>query len=187
MSKLYDRLEPALVSFIRAQRMFFVGTAPLAAEGHVNLSPKGHDTLAVLDERTLAYLDLTGSAAETVAHLKENGRIVLMWCAFEGPPKILRVHGRGTPYFPGDGEYDRLALHLPALPGARAIVRIDATRVADSCGFAVPEYRYEKDREQLVRWAERKGADGLAEYQAAKNATSIDGLPALPLPGRDEP
>ncbi len=180
MSKLHDCIDPSLAAFIRAQKMFFVATAPLSAEGHVNVSPKGLDALAVIDERTVAYLDLTGSGAETIAHLRENGRITLMWCAFEGAPKIVRVHGRGTPVYPGEAEYDRLALHLPDLPGARAIIRVDAERVSDSCGFSVPLYVFEGQRDQLVKWAERKGADGLVDYREERNAESIDGLPAFP-------
>jgi pyridoxamine 5'-phosphate oxidase-like protein len=180
MGDTYAGVDGELAAFLTGQHVFFVATAPLAADGHVNLSPKGLDTFRIVDRQTVAYLDLTGSGAETIAHLRENGRIALMWCAFEGPPKIVRVHGRGTVVYPGDPEFDRLALHLPNVAGARSIIRVDADRVSDSCGFSVPLYTFEGQRDQLVKWAERKGADGLVAYREERNAESIDGLPAFP-------
>ncbi|MBX3426047.1 MAG: pyridoxamine 5'-phosphate oxidase family protein [Pirellulales bacterium] len=165
--------------FIERQNVFFVATAPLAAAGRVNLSPKGLDSLRVLDELTVAYLDLNGSGAETIAHLRENGRITLMFCAFEGPPNILRMQGTGEAIFPGSTEYAALAERLPALPGIRAIIRVHCQRISFSCGFGVPRYEYVENRRQLTAWAEQKGPAGLAEYQRKNNRVSIDGLPAL--------
>lgn len=179
MGKLYDRLDERNCEFIRRQRMFFVATAPLAAEGHVNLSPKGLESFAILGPREVAYADLVGSGIETVAHLRENGRIVFMFCAFEGPPRILRLHGRGEVVEPGDAAFDALAARLPRYPDVRAIVRADLGRISDSCGYGVPQYRFEAERRQLVDWSERKGRDGLREYLAEHGVRSIDGLPAL--------
>ena len=160
--------------------MFFVATAPRADDGHLNLSPKGlSGTFAVLDPRTVAYLDLTGSGVETIAHLRENGRIVVMFCAFEGPPRIVRLHGRGEAVLPGDEGFDDLVARFPTRPGIRSVIRVDVQRVADSCGFGVPVLRFERERSQLDEWADRKGAEGIARYQADKNAQSIDGLPGL--------
>ncbi len=173
-------------AFIRAQRIFFVATAPRGGEGHVNLSPKGLDSFAILGPRTVAYLDFVGSGIETAAHLRENGRIVFMFCAFEGPPRILRLHGRGDVVEPGDAEWDSLALRFPRQEGVRAIVRAHLTRIADSCGYGVPLYRYEGERSQLAEWASRKGPDGLVRYQAEHNRKSLDGLPGLRRLGSDE-
>jgi hypothetical protein len=179
MGELFNGIDDALGAFIEAQQMFFVATAPLDAAGHVNLSPKGLDTLRVLGPSSLAYLDYVGSGAETIAHLRENGRIVVMLCAFEGPPRIVRLHGRGRVYEPGHGEFDRLRPLFPQEPPARAIIVVSLDRVSDSCGYGVPLYHYEGQRTQLARWSDRKGADGLRTYQIEKNADSIDGLPAL--------
>ena len=179
MGKPFGEIDADLQAFIEAQRMFFVATAPLDGAGHVNLSPKGLDTLRVLTPRTLAYLDYVGSGAETIAHLKENGRIVLMLCALHGPPKIVRFHGRGEVLEPQDAEYARVRPLFPADPSARAIIVISIDRIADSCGFGVPLYRFEGERPQLAAWVDRKGEDGLKEYQLKKNARSIDGLPAV--------
>lgn len=179
MAKSVNEIDEDLRAFIGAQRMFFVATAPLETTGHVNLSPKGLDTLRILGPRRVAYLDYVGSGAETIAHLRENGRITLMWCAFEGPPKIVRVHGRGDVLVPHDSEYGRLRGLFPPQPDGRAIISVSVQRVASSCGFGVPRYRFENNRSQLPDWAKRKGAQGLCEYQRAKNATSIDGLPAV--------
>jgi hypothetical protein len=175
MGREYDAISPELAEWIRRQHLFFVATAPLAADGHVNVSPKGHDTLRVVDELTVAYLDLTGSGIETVAHLRENGRITLMWCAFEGPPRIVRVSGRGEPASLHD---PRVAgLGFPELRGARGVVIVHADRIADSCGYAVPKYRFEGERDRLLEWAANKSDEELVEYRATKNAVSIDGLP----------
>jgi len=179
MGKVYDVIDEALASFIVAQRMFFVATAPLAADGRVNLSPKGGDGLRVLGPREVAYRDLTGSGVETVAHVRENGRIVVMFCAFEGPPKILRLHGRGEVIEPGHAGWDALAALFPPHAGTRAIIRIAVERVADACGYNVPLYEYKAERDQLDAWTERKGPEGLVTYREQKNATSLDGLPGL--------
>jgi len=179
MAKVFDEIDDRLAHFIAAQHMFFVATAPLAADGHVNLSPKGYDTFRVLDPRTVAYLDLTGSGAETIAHLRENGRIVIMFCAFDGPPRILRLHGNGRAVEPGDPEFDALAVHFQTEPGVRAIVVIAVQRIADSCGYGVPLFRYAGERPQLEAWADRKGQGGLRRYRAEHNRRSLDGLPAL--------
>jgi hypothetical protein len=179
VGRSFESLSPALADAVQSAPLFFVATAPLAADGHVNVSPKGGDTLRVLDERTLAYLDLTGSGAETAAHLRENRRITLMVCAFSGPPQIVRVYGRGEVVRPGDDGFDALAALFPDLPGARAVIRVAVERVGSSCGYAVPLMRYEGERSRLTEWAEAKGPEGLVAYRAAKNAVSIDGLPAL--------
>ena len=180
MARELDAVDDRVARFIAAQHVFFVATAPRADDGHLNLSPKGFSgTFAVLNPRTVAYLDLTGSGVETIAHLRENGRIVVMFCAFEGPPRIVRLHGRGEAVLPGDEGFDDLVARFPTRPGIRSVIRVDVQRVADSCGFGVPVLRFERERSQLDEWAERKGADGIARYQADKNAQSIDGLPGL--------
>ena len=179
MAKQFDGIDDKLAEWIRAQHVFFVASAPLAADGHVNLSPKGLDSLALLGPRELAYLDFVGSGAETIAHARENGRIALMLCAFEGPPRIVRLHGRATVLQPGDAAFAELAAKFPPRSGARAVIHVALSRIADSCGYGVPLMRYEGDRKQLDAWVDRKGADGLREYQLANNLLSLDGLPAL--------
>jgi hypothetical protein len=178
--KVHESITPRLRAFIERQPMFFVATAPLAAEGHVNVSPKGLDgTFVVLDERTVAYLDLTGSGAETAAHLRENGRVTVMFCAFQGPPNIVRLHGHGH-YLPlGDSEFDSLRARFADHPGARGIVLVDVERVSDSCGYAVPLMTQEGDRDLLTSWSVNRGEDGLRTYREKNNAVSIDGLPSL--------
>jgi hypothetical protein len=181
MAKVFDALDARLAAWIARQRMFFVATAPSGDGGHVNVSPKGPiETLRVLDEHTVAYLDLVGSGAETVAHLQDNGRIVIMLCAFEGPPRIVRLHGRGEVLEPGVVEFP----DATALPEQhRTVIRVDVERIADSCGFGVPLMAYEGERPQAQAWAKTKLAKGgpraLEDYVAEKNAVSIDGLPAL--------
>ncbi|MCE9596128.1 MAG: pyridoxamine 5'-phosphate oxidase family protein [Planctomycetes bacterium] len=179
MGKTFDQLDEPLTAFLAAQRVFFVATAPLARDGHVNLSPKGHDALRVLGPREVAYLDLVGSGVETIAHARENGRITLLFCAFEGPPKLVRLHGRATVVEPSDPEFAALAAHFPQHPGTRSIIRVALERISDSCGFGVPRYRFEGERTQLFDSAVRKGRDGLIEYQRRNNAQSLDGLPGL--------
>ncbi|GAA2258944.1 MULTISPECIES: pyridoxamine 5'-phosphate oxidase family protein [Kitasatospora] len=188
MGKTYERIEGRLRTFIESQPVFFTATAPLAGVGHVNLSPKGRSgTLAVLDELTLAYLDFGGSHAETIAHLRENGRITLMWCAFAGPPTVVRVHGRGEAVFRDDPRFGELLAHFdPSADGAglRAIVLVRAERVSDSCGFAVPLMEYLGDRDLHAQHFERREDEEFRAYCESKEyvGTSIDGLPALPLP-----
>jgi Pyridoxamine 5'-phosphate oxidase len=172
-------ISPELRRWIEAQHMFFVASAPLAADGHVNVSPKGGDTFRILDEDTVAYLDLTGSGVETIAHLAENGRVTVMFCAFEGRPKIVRLLGRGEVVCPTDDEFVRLVSLFPDLPGIRSVIRIHIDRMASSCGFGVPLMTFEADRAEMREWAERKGTDGLVEYRATRNAESVDGLPGL--------
>jgi pyridoxamine 5'-phosphate oxidase-like protein len=186
VGKTYDRLDERLRRWIGDQRVFFVATAPTGPGGHVNLSPKGHtDTFAILDERTVAYLDLTGSGAETIAHLRDNGRITLMFCAFSGPPRILRLHGHGRIALPGGEGWDDLAARFPAHRGARAVVVVNVERIADSCGYAVPLYQYAGDRDLLDRWTDGKDDAGLAAYRVQRNSRSIDDLPALPIGAGD--
>ncbi|MER7170408.1 pyridoxamine 5'-phosphate oxidase family protein [Streptomyces mesophilus] len=189
MGKTYERIDGRLRGFIEQQPMFFTATAPLSGDGTVNLSPKGlKGSFAVLDEVTVAYLDFAGSNAETVAHLRENGRITLMWCAFQGPPSIVRVHGRGEPVFRDDPRFDGLLAHFPGIDvtahGLRAIIVVTADLVRDTCGYAVPFMAYEEDRELHGQFFARKDDEALSEYFARKDdiATSIDGLPGLPLP-----
>lgn len=184
MGKLYDAIEGKLEDFILKQHVFFVATAPLSGDGLVNLSPKGLDSFRILDPRTVAYLDLTGSGVETIAHLKENGRVVIMFCAFDGPPKIVRLHGHGEAIEPGAAEFDDLAARFPTYPGIRSVIRVDCQRISDSCGFGVPLMSYESDRSQLPAHAERKGPEGIEAYKATKNALSLDGLPGLTLEER---
>jgi hypothetical protein len=179
MGKLSTILDDSTISFIRAQAMFFVASAPLDAAGHVNLSPKGLDTFRVLDNGRVAYLDFTGSGIETVAHIKENGRVVIMFCAFEGPPKIVRLHGRGRVIEPGDAEFEELRLAFPDFEGVRAVIVIELARVSESCGFGVPRFKYEGERTQMQSWAKQKGSDGLKTYRENKNRSSIDGLRGL--------
>jgi hypothetical protein len=179
MARSYDSLTEALQSWLARQPMFFVATAPAGGDGHVNLSPKGLDTFRILDPSTVAYLDLTGSGAETIAHVRENGRITIMFCAFEGPPRILRLFGAGTVVEPGAPAWAELAAHFPEIPGRRSVIRVALDRIADSCGYAVPEMRFVSQRNRLVEWAEARTDEDLAEYRATKNAVSIDGLPAL--------
>lgn len=185
MGRTYDAIDDALASFLRGQHVFFVGTAPRGDQGHVNVSPKGLDSFTILDPRTVAYHELTGSGVETIAHLRENGRVTLMFCAFEGPPKIVRLYGRGRVVPSDDAGFAALAGRFPERPGARSVIVVALDRIADSCGYGVPRYRYAGERAHLLDWAERKGAGGVEAYRAEHNAASIDRLPGLPLsPGR---
>lgn len=182
MGKVYDGITPALAQWIERQHVFFVATAPLAGDGLINCSPKGMDTFRIVGPREVAYLDLTGSGIETIAHSRENGRIVFMFCAFEGPPMIVRLHGTSDVHVPGSAQYDAFSGLFTAHAGSRAIVQAHLTRISDSCGFGVPQYRYTGDRDALTRWAESKGPDRLAQYREAKNAKSVEGLPGLTVP-----
>ncbi len=186
LGKTFEEIDAGLTEWIGKQPLFFVSTAPLAADGHVNCSPKGLDSLRVVGPREVAWLDLTGSGAETIAHLKENGRIVLMFCAFSGPPRIVRLHGMGTVLEAGGAGFEALRDEFPPLPGARSIIRVAVTRIADSCGYAVPRMRLEGDRDVLERWAEKRGEAGLVSYRQRNNARSLDGLPALSNPETDQ-
>jgi hypothetical protein len=179
VGKNYDEITADLAQWLQEQRVFFVATAPLDARGLINCSPKGMDTFRILGPREAAYLDLTGSGVETIAHLRENGRIVLMFCAFAGPPRIVRLYGQGDVVTPESKEFAALHEQFPAFTGVRSLVRVRLTRIADSCGYGVPRYEYAGDRDGLARFAESKGAEGLASYRRAKNARSLDGLPGL--------
>ena len=177
MARFYDAIGDDLRAFIEAQRVFFVATAPAGGEGRVNLSPKGLDGFRVLGPSRVAYIDLTGSGNETSAHLRQNGRITFMFCAFDGPPKIVRLFGRGAVVRPEDAAWTDLRPCFGDEPGARQIVVAEIDSVQTSCGLGVPLYDYVGQRESLVRWAAAKGEEGLAAYRAEKNARSIDGLP----------
>ena len=176
MGKTYESITAELREFIGEQRMFFVATAPLDARGHVNVSPKGLDSLRVLGETRVAYLDLTGSGNETSAHLEENGRITLMFCAFAGQPKILRLYGRGRTVLVGADGWAELASNFQMRPGARQIIVVDVERVQTSCGFGVPILEFVGQREMLPAWAEKKGTEGIERYHREKNMASIDGM-----------
>jgi hypothetical protein len=184
MAATYPEITKEIQAFILAQPLFFVATAALSPQGHVNLSPKGLDTFRVLSPARVAYLDLTGSGNETAAHLLENRRITFMFCAFEGPPKILRLYGTGRTVQRTEAEWVDLAALFPQMTGVRQIIVADITRVQTSCGFAVPRMDLLEERQTLTEWAEKKGPEGLVEYRRKKNARSIDGLPA---PGFREP
>lgn len=179
MGKTFDAITPELEAWLDDQYMFFVATAPLSEEGLINCSPKGVDSFRVLGPREVAYLDLTGSGIETVAHLRENGRIVIMFCAFDGPPKIVRFHGEGRVLEPTDAGFDSLRHRFPDVEGERAIIHVHLTRISDSCGYGVPKYEFIEQRATLERWAEAKGADGLTRYRSENNRRSLDGLPGL--------
>ena len=183
MGKIYETIDDSLREFIGRQQMFFVATAPLSDDGLVNLSPKGLDSLRILNGRTVVYADLTGSGIETVAHLKENGRIVIMFCAFEGTPNIVRLHGRGEVIEPRNSDFSGLRDLFPKYDGLRSLIRVDCHRISDSCGFGVPMYEYKGQRSQLIAWADRQGVTGVAQYQRKMNRVSLDELPGLTLPG----
>ncbi len=177
MAKTFDRITDDLHRFISAQFMFFVGTAPLSANGRVNLSPKGQDSFRVLSPHRVAYLDLTGSGNETSAHLLENGRITFMFCAFQEPPCILRLYGKGQVILPNSPQWEEISPRFNPIPGTRQMIVADIDRVQTSCGFAVPLYDYQGQRRVLVDWAIQKGEAGLQEYRHLKNQVSLDGLP----------
>ena len=189
MAKIFDRIDERQRAWIARQSMFFVGTAPRADDGHINVSPKGPiGSLRVLDDHTVAYLDIIGSGAETIAHLRENGRIVVMLCAFDGPPRILRLHGRGESVTPDDPRFadllERADFVLPAVDASlRTVIVVSVDRIADSCGYGVPLMSYEGERVHSDAWAQKRlrtgGEAAFAEYRAEHNTESIDGLPAL--------
>lgn len=193
MARTYDGIDDRLRRWVASRSLFFVGSAPLAADGHVNVSPKGPiGTLRILDSHTVAYLDLVGSGAETAAHVRENGRIAIMLCAFQGPPRIVRLHGRGEIVFPGDERFSALlaecAFDEPDVPEMeRAIVVVSVSRISDSCGYGVPLLEEKGIRPHMNAWGQKKirvgGPEALAEYQREMNATSIDGLQAIDVPG----
>jgi Pyridoxamine 5'-phosphate oxidase len=182
MGKVYEAIDEKLGAWIERQHLFFVATAPLAADGHVNMSPKGDlRWFRTLGPREVGYLDFIGSGAETIAHARENGRIVVMFCAFEGPPKIVRLYGSASVVLPDDQGFAELAAHFdPPEHAVRSVIRIEVERIADSCGYGVPLMRFDGKRDQYDGWVDKKVRDGgFEEYIAEKNAVSIDGLPAI--------
>ena len=180
MGRTYDEITDAAADWIGRQQMFFVATAP-ADGGHINLSPKGLDTLRIVGPSEVAYLDLTGSGAETIAHLRDNGRITMMFCAFDGPPRIVRLYGAGTYIAADDAGFTEAAEPFGEHLGARAVISIRVDRVADSCGFGVPEYTYVGQRDRLPAYAAKHTEEETRDYWAEKNSKSIDGLPALEI------
>lgn len=177
MGKFSTSISENHTAFIQSQHLFFVSTSPLNAEGHINLSPKGLDSFRILSPTRVAYMDIVGSGNETSAHILENGRITFMFCAFDGPPNILRLYGKGYTILPGDEEWNRLSEHFTILASTRQIIVADITKVQTSCGFGIPYYNYVGERDHAQKWAAKKGADGLEEYKQEKNRVSIDGLP----------
>ena len=180
MGRVLDGIGLELTTFLEAQPVFFVATAPDDPDGLVNCSPKGLDTFRVIDAHTVAYLDLTGSGVETIAHLRDNGRITVMFCAFTGRPDIVRLQGRGRVLVVDTPEATPYLARFPEYPGARAVIVVDVQRVSSSCGFGVPRMTLDTPRDELLDWAGNKDADGLARYRQEKNAASVDGLPGLP-------
>lgn len=179
MASYYKNIPDHLATWIEDQPMFFVATAPSGNDGHLNLSPKGLDTFRILDSETVAYLDLVGSGAETIAHLRQNGRIVVMFCGFDRPRRILRIWGEGRACYPGMPEHSRLAASFPQIPGSRSIIRVDVRKVGTSCGGGVPLMEMVSQRDFLPVWAEKKGPEAMWEYQKKHNTQSLDGLPAM--------
>lgn len=179
MGKFETTISEKIKLWIGNQKIFFVSTAPLSAEGHINCSPKGLDSFRIIDEKTVVYEDLTGSGAETIAHVKENKRIVIMFCAFDGPPLIVRLYGEGEIITKNDTEFSTIQQLFTPRSGVRSYIKIHLTRVSDSCGYSVPLYEFKEDRDVLDKWFDRKGDDGLIDYQKENNQESIDGLRAL--------
>lgn len=186
MGKIHSKLSDRLRAFIEAQPVYFVATAPERG-GHVNVSPKGYaDTFSVIDDTTVAYLDLDGSGVETISHIRQNGRITIMFCAFSGPPNILRLYGTGRVVVPDDPAFSELIKRFGPHPGVRSIIVVGCDRISDSCGFAVPFMSFERDRPLLDEWAERKDVQERRAYRAKHNRESIDGLAGL-LPEETDP
>ena len=179
LGKVFDEIDVKLASWIEAQPLWFVATAPLSENGHVNVSPRGHDTLSVLAPRRVAWVDYTGSGVETIAHLRENGRICLMCLSFDSRPRIVRLHGSGSVLLPGDAGFDEVVDLHPDNPSTRAVIAVEVTRISDSCGWGVPVMDVREERDLLRLQAEKKGQVGMDEYRRQKNSLSIDGLPGL--------
>ena len=177
MGGFHDHIREQEKAFIEKQKMFFVATAPLAQDTHINLSPKGGDSFRVLSQNRVAYMDLVGSGNETSAHLLENGRITFMFCSYDGPPNILRLYGTGHTVLPKDAEWEELSALFPLLTHTRQIIVADIYKIQNSCGYSVPLYTYTGERTQAQQWAEKKGIEGIEEYKKEKNRISIDGLP----------
>ncbi len=179
MGKIFDRIDDGLATWMAAQPLWFVATAPLAADGLVNVSPRGHDCFSVLDAHRVGWVDYTGSGVETIAHLHENGRIVVMFASFGQRPRVVRLHGRGTVALPGEAVFDEVTARHPAHPGTRAVIVVDVSRISDSCGYGVPVMGLVGERDLLRVFADKRGPEGMSAYRADKNATSIEGLPGL--------
>jgi len=179
VGKIFDGIDDTLAAWIAKQPMWLVATAPLAADGRVNVSPRGHDSFSVLDQHRVGWVDYTGSGVETIAHLRENGRICVMFCSFDDRPRIVRLHGTGHVHLPGDPAYDEVVARHPDHPSTRAVVIVDVERVSDSCGYGVPVMDVVGERDLLRLGAQRRGPEGMADYRAKHNATSIDGLAGL--------
>lgn len=177
--KVYDTLDDRIISFIEKQKMFFVASAPLSADGHINLSPKGYDAFKVIDDTTVAWLDLGGSGIETQAHVQENGRITIMFCAFEGPANILRLFGTGEVVNPHHAEWEEMLAQFPGFERARGIFKVKLKRIQDSCGWGVPFYEFKGERDQLTRYVDNKSTEEWVASRYEKNAESIDGLKGL--------
>lgn len=185
MSKDYTEIDDGIQAWMARQHVFFVATAPLAGDGLVNCSPKGLDCLRVLGPTTLGYVDTGGSGIETVAHLRENGRIVLMMCAFDGPPKIFRFYGSGRAVEPGHSDFDDLLARFPTMPAARNIVVIDVERIRDSCGYGVPQFDFRRHRDSLPNYFSKRSEEERVAYRRERNSVSLDGLPGLAFPVED--
>jgi len=178
MGRVMDHVDEATQTWIAAQHMFFVATAP-GSGGRVNVSPKGLDSLRILSEKEIAYLDVTGSGAETIAHIRDNGRITVMWNAFDGPPRIVRIYGEGSVHLPGSESFDNLIGLFDDRLGIRSVITISVERVQDSCGYGVPKMAFIEDRTGVDKFLSNKSVEEIAAYQVEKNTVSIDGLPAL--------
>ena len=179
MGRTWDTIPDHLAEWMPAQPVWFVASAPLSAEGHVNLSPKGNDTFRVLDRNTVAYLDLTGSGAETIAHTRENGRLTIMFCSFGPKPDIVRLYGTGEAVLADHPDFAELVGRFPEKASTRSVIRLRVREVTSSCGYGVPFMELVGPRPMMDEWAERQGPEGIVEYRAEKNQVSLDGLPAL--------
>lgn len=172
-------LSPEHSDWIRKQKMFFVATAPMKEDGHVNCSPKGLDSFRIINETTVAYQDLVGSGVETIAHIRDNKRVTIMFCAFEGPPKILRIYGEGEVILPSDEKFSEFQNHFPLHAGTRSFIVVHVQEVSSSCGYSVPVYEFKQHRDVLDKWVDRKGEDGIRNYISENNKLSLDGLPGI--------
>ena len=179
MGKVHDTISDSIREWVQKQQMFFVASAPLTGEGHINCSPKAIDSLQITGPNSVVYQDLTGNGAETIAHVQENERILIMLCSFTGPPQIVRFHGKGTVHPIGSAGFAKFAELFPKRIDCRAFISVDVTRIGTSCGYAVPLFDYVGQRDVLDKWAEKKGPEELVAYRQKKNRLSIDGLPAL--------
>ena len=179
MGKLLDTITPELEQFITEQKLFFVASAPLDPKGHVNCSPKGLDSFRIIDPKTIVYQDLTGSGVETIAHIHENQRVTILFCAFNGPPFILRLYGEGEVVTASHPDFEALSKRFPSRIGVRSYIMVRLSRITTSCGYGVPLFEFKGDRDTMLKWAEHKGEDGVIAYRREKNRTSIDGLPGI--------